>query len=66
MKLLTSNEIISLDHKQIQEEILNIKKILLDVRMKQATRQTVKSHLFKLYKRQLAKLLTMEHLKNIK
>lgn len=66
MKLLTSNEIISLDHKQIQEEILNIKKILLDFRMKQATRQTVKSHLFKLYKRQLAKLLTMEHLKNIK
>ena len=48
MKLLTSNEIISLDHKQIQEEILNIKKILLDFRMKQATRQTVKSHLFKL------------------
>ena len=66
MKLLTSNEIISLDHKQIQEEILNIKKILLDIRMKQDTRETVKSHLIKLYKRQLAKLLTMEHLKNIK
>ena len=66
MKLLRSNEIISLDHRQIQEEIRNIKKILLDFRMEQATRQTVKSHLFKLYKRQLAKLLTMEHLKNIK
>ena len=65
MKLLTSNKIIGLDDQQIQEEILNIKKILLDFRMKQATRQPVKSHLFKLYKRQLAKILTIEHRKNI-
>jgi large subunit ribosomal protein L29 len=60
MKLLTSKEIQSLDDKQIENEILNIKKTLFDFRIKQATRQPIKPHLFKLYRRQLAKILTMK------
>nr|QHO64129.1 ribosomal protein L29 [Lympha mucosa] len=65
MKLLTSEEIKKLDDKQIEDEIFNIKKTLFDFRMKQATRQPIKPHLFKLYKRQLAKILTIKSNSNI-
>nr|UEQ12244.1 ribosomal protein L29 [Batrachospermum sp.] len=59
MKLLTSSEIKKLNDKEIEDEIFNIKKTLFDFRMKRATKQLIKPHLFKLYKRQLAKILTI-------
>jgi ribosomal protein L29 len=61
MKLLTNKEIEKLDSINLTEEIINIKKILLDFKFKQATKQSVKPHLFRLYKKQLAKILTIRH-----
>lgn len=65
MKLLTPSEIKKLNNKQIEDEIFNIKKTLFDFRMKRATRQPIKPHLFKLYKRQLARILTIKNNSNI-
>lgn len=61
MKLLTTKEIKKLEKENAIIEIIKIKKILLDLRIKQATRQPVKSHLFKLYKKQIAQILTIKH-----
>jgi len=61
MKLLTTAEIKTLKDEHLVEEIINIKKLLLNFKLKQATRQPIKSHLFKLYKCQLAKILTIKH-----
>ena len=41
---------------EIEQEIFLIQKNLFDLRIKQATNQTVKSHLFKHAKRRLAQL----------
>jgi large subunit ribosomal protein L29 len=65
MKLLTSSEIKKLNNKQIEDEIFNIKKALFDFRMKRATRQPIKPHLYRLYKHQLAKILTITSNSNI-
>ena len=45
----------------IQEEIVQIKKDLLDMKIKQKTRQQIKPHLIKQKKHRLAQLSTLEH-----
>lgn len=61
MKVLDSKEIRDLDQQEMQAEILAIKKILFDFRLKQATRQTIKPHSLRAYKRQLARIITIQH-----
>nr|YP_009297890.1 ribosomal protein L29 [Kumanoa americana]AOM67624.1 ribosomal protein L29 [Kumanoa americana] len=61
MKLFTIEEIKKLDQQNAITEIIKIKKKLLDLRVKQSTRQPIKSHLFKLYKKQIAQILTLKH-----
>ena len=46
--------------KKIQEEVRQIKKDLLDIKIKQKTQQQVKTHLFKKKKHRLAQLLTLK------
>ena len=61
MKVLDSKEIRDLDQKEMEAEILAIKKILFDFRLKQATRQTIKPHSLRAYKHQLARIITIQH-----
>lgn len=65
MNKLTIKEIRELDHDNLKQEIINIKKILFDFRLKQATRQPIKPHIIKEYKKQLARVMTIEHEKFI-
>nr|YP_063599.1 ribosomal protein L29 [Gracilaria tenuistipitata var. liui]Q6B8W1.1 RecName: Full=Large ribosomal subunit protein uL29c; AltName: Full=50S ribosomal protein L29, chloroplastic [Gracilaria tenuistipitata var. liui]AAT79674.1 50S ribosomal protein L29 [Gracilaria tenuistipitata var. liui] len=46
--------------KEIEEKIIKLKKEIFDLKLKQATRQNVRSHLFKHKKHQLAQLLTIK------
>lgn len=50
----------NLQDSEIATKILDLKKELLNLKLKQATRQNLKSHLFKHKKHQLAQLLTLE------
>ena len=45
---------------KLNGEILEVKKQLFDLRLKKATRQSFKPHLFKHNKRKVAQLLTLE------
>jgi len=45
------------------EKILDLAKKLVDLKMKKATRQAFKSHEFKMTKRELSKLLTLQNSK---
>lgn len=45
---------------EIHNKILEVKKEIFDLKFKQATKQTVKQHLFKHKKHLLAQLLTLE------
>jgi large subunit ribosomal protein L29 len=65
MNLLTSKEIRGLNNEQIREEILNLKRVLFDFRLKQATRQSIKPHILKMHKRQVARIMTIEHQRQI-
>lgn len=49
------------DIETLQQEIINIKKILLNYKVKQATKQPIKPHKIKKYKKELVKIITMEH-----
>jgi len=49
-----------LDDAKLSEEIVNAKKYLFEMRLKKATRQTFKPHLFKHTKRKIAQLMTIE------
>ena len=53
LKQTKNLELLDLDNK-----IIEIKKKLFELRFKQATRQSIKTHLFKKHKRMLAQLLT--------
>ena len=44
----------------ISKEILLLKKEIFDLKFKQATRQTIKTHLFKYKKHRLAQLFTRQ------
>ena len=49
-----------LDDAKLSEEIVNAKKYLFEMRLKKATRQTFKPHIFKHTKRKIAQLMTIE------
>lgn len=65
MKQLSIQEMRTFDHENLKAEIINVKKTLLDFRLKKATRQPIKPHLIKAYKKQLARLMTIEQEKFI-
>ena len=48
------------DDAKLSEEIVTAKKSLFEMRLKKATRQTFKPHLFKHTKRKIAQLMTIE------
>ena len=48
------------DYAKLSEEIVTAKKSLFEMRLKKATRQTFKPHLFKHTKRKIAQLMTIE------
>ena len=50
----------SFDEESVLKEVIEIKKQLFDLRLKKATRQSFKPHLFKHNKRKVAQLLTLE------
>nr|YP_010728940.1 ribosomal protein L29 [Lithothamnion corallioides]WEA77063.1 ribosomal protein L29 [Lithothamnion corallioides] len=61
------NEIRELSKIDIATKIEEVKKEIFELKFKQATRQNIKTHLFKANKRFLAQLLTIEHnYKNLK
>jgi len=48
------------DDARLSEEIVNAKKYLFEMRLKKATRQTFKPHVFKHTRRKIAQLMTIE------
>nr|YP_009296731.1 ribosomal protein L29 [Apophlaea sinclairii]AOM65871.1 ribosomal protein L29 [Apophlaea sinclairii] len=58
----------STEHSKIKaiQQIIQLKRELFDLRLKKATKQSIKPHLFKQAKRNLARLLTQENQINIK
>ncbi|NKB17602.1 MAG: 50S ribosomal protein L29 [Pseudanabaena sp. CRU_2_10] len=58
----TANE---LSDEDLQSEILAVKKELFDFRLKMATRQPVKPHMFSHAKHRLAQLMTVERARQI-
>jgi len=60
MAFLNFSELKSFDDTKLSGEILEVKKQLFDLRLKKATRQSFKPHLFKHNKRKVAQLLTLE------
>ncbi len=56
-------ELQKLDPENIEKEILLMSQQLVELRMKQATRQSFKPHEFKHTKRKLAQLLTVQQQK---
>lgn len=61
MKIIKMNEIRTLDFSEISGHIIEAQKYLFDLKLKHATRQQIKTHLFKKYKRMLAQLLTQQN-----
>lgn len=49
-----------LSDQELDEQVLALKRQLFELRMQKATRQTVKPHLFKHIRHQLAQLMTVE------
>ena len=62
---MTVQDIRTMSDQDMDQKILEIKKTLLDFRIKQATRQSFKPHLIKRYKKQLAQIMTIKHERNI-
>nr|QUE29213.1 ribosomal protein L29 [Erythrotrichia welwitschii] len=54
------NEFRSLDLTEIEDKILEIKQEIFSLKLKKATKQLEKTHLFKHNRRLLAQLLTIE------
>jgi large subunit ribosomal protein L29 len=54
------SELKSFDKETLTNEIVSTKKQLFELRLKKATRQSFKPHLFKHNKRRIAQLLTLE------
>nr|YP_009589137.1 50S ribosomal protein L29 [Corallina ferreyrae]YP_009660605.1 50S ribosomal protein L29 [Corallina chilensis]QBL75653.1 50S ribosomal protein L29 [Corallina ferreyrae]QCS25553.1 50S ribosomal protein L29 [Corallina chilensis] len=61
MNLMNIKEIKNLSSVDINNKIIEIKREIFDLKFKQATRQSIKPHLFKAYKRMLAQLLTIRN-----
>lgn len=64
MEILTIQEIKKLENIELNNKILEVKRLLFDLRFKQATKKSIRTDLLKKYKRMLAQLLTVE--KNLK
>jgi large subunit ribosomal protein L29 len=60
MKMLDTNEIRSLSDESVQKEVIAIRRILFDFRLKQATKQVIKPNILKAYKNQLARIMTIK------
>lgn len=60
MSLSTFNSISNLDNTELLNSLESAKKELFDLRLKKATRQSFKAHLFKHTKRKVAQLLTLQ------
>jgi large subunit ribosomal protein L29 len=60
MAFLPLNDLKSFDNETLTKEIVAAKKQLFELRLKKATRQSFKPHLFKHNKRKIAQLLTLE------
>jgi large subunit ribosomal protein L29 len=54
------NDLKNITLETLSKEIVEIKKSLFNLRLKKATRQSFKPHLFKHQKRRIAQLLTLE------
>lgn len=54
---MTSSNTVKIN--DIKQEIIEIKKELLNLKIKKKTKQNVKSHLFRYKRRELAKLYTL-------
>lgn len=65
MSFPSFKELKNLNDKQIMDELILIKKELFTLRLKKATRQSIKPHFFKLNKRKLAQLLTLRSERNL-
>ena len=60
MAFLPLSKLKSFDKETLTTEIVSAKKQLFELRLKKATRQSFKPHLFKHNKRKIAQLLTLE------
>ncbi len=60
MSLPKIKEILSLETDQLEKEILAAKKQLFELRLRQATRQSFKSHMFRHTKHRLGQLLMVK------
>nr|YP_009313137.1 Ribosomal protein L29 [Dermonema virens]SCW21391.1 Ribosomal protein L29 [Dermonema virens] len=60
ISILSKEEIRSMDTSKIEEHIFEVKKVLFQFRMKQATRQSLKPHMIKKYRKQLAQIMTIQ------
>lgn len=61
MQIITIKEIKKLTLLDLKKKIIETKQAIFQLKFQQATRKTIKTHLFKKYKRILAQLLTIEH-----
>lgn len=53
----------NLNPDQLEDKIIQLKKDLFDLQIKKATKQSIKTHLFKHKKHELAQILTIKHQK---
>lgn len=60
MEILTFQEIKKLKSIELKNKILETRKNIFDLKFQQATRKSVKTHLFKQNRKMLARLLTFE------
>jgi len=65
MSFLKLKELKNVKNENINEKILSLTKELVELRLKKATRQKIKPHMFTHKKRQLSQLLTLENLKKL-
>ena len=65
MSFVSFKELTTLSNDQIDDAIVSAKKELFTLRLKKATRQSVKPHLFILNKRKISQLLTLKSQRNL-
>lgn len=63
MAFVDIKPLLSMSESDIQQEIISIKRELLELRIRKSTRQEIKPHLFKHKKHRLAQLLTISKTK---
>ena len=63
MSLSKNKNLQELNIEDIQNRIINIKKEIIELNIKKATKQNIKSHILKNKQHELAQLLTIETIK---